>query len=188
MNLKLFALFFQISLYSFGGIYSIWALTQKKLVTECKVEKQCEREIVFKQEDFDRIFGISRMIPGPRVGGIAMLGYPLGGVFTMLAILLGLLAPSLLIVPLITKFYNRLSHKENVKNIRKGAQIAIISILAVFLYGLLKKGFRMEWVQSIFYIAIAGSVFWLNKRYRINPVILIVASIIAGYLLLNASS
>jgi len=190
--MKTLWIFFQIALASFGGIYSTWALMEKSFVTPCE-QKVSEKHKLSKPKQcigrqvFDQIFSISRIMPGPRATGVSLLGFNIGGIPYMLLLILTLILPGLIIIPLLTTLYNKWEHIQMIQYMRDGAVMAIIAILLSFLMSLLRRGFNIqhENYQIELFFIIALSSFYLNRKFRVNPAILVLLGGITGFFLLT---
>ncbi len=188
-SLLLLFIFFKISVTSFGGIYSVWALTEDIFVINDQVEKSKidnpdHLGPVLNNDEFKKIFGISQLIPGPKTSSLSLIGLKFEGFLPMLAIYLGLVLPGLIIIPFLNLANNYFKKFTYFDGFRQGVKLAVIGILVLFSIGLLRKGTGYELDRSIIFILIASMTFFLNKRYSPNPIILIVLSAIFGYYLL----
>jgi len=168
----IFWLFFKVTLVSFGGIYSVWALAQKEIVVNKKIEN-------ISQEDFTKVISFSHLMPGPRAAGFSLLGYKMGGAAMMLAVFLGLIMPGFIIVNILSRFYHRLGRFKSAKGFYRGANIAIVAILLLFLWGMMKVG-----GYTPLFLLLTLIVFLLNYHWQLHPLILVISSAILGYFLL----
>ena len=200
--------FLQISAVGFGGIYSIWALTERALVAHAVPGKGAsgrngahegagdrngarirgggcrESELALSREEFERIFGISQVIPGPQASGLTMLGHGAGGFTAMVAIYIGLLLPGIIIIPLLTRAQAYLSRYQWISHFRRGTSLAIISILVLFAWGLVRHGIAGQNGGRFIFALIAIGACLLSLRLRMNPVLLILLSGAVGYFFL----
>ena len=99
-GLELFAFFFKIGCFTFGGGWSILAQMEQEFVDK--------RKWLTKSELLDMV-AVGRSIPGIMITNISMIfGYSVGGVFGGICSVLGITAPAILILSLVTVFYNKL--------------------------------------------------------------------------------
>lgn len=143
-----------------------------------------EKELKISPERFQQIIGISQMIPGPHATSLTLIGYPLGGIFAMLAIYLGLLLPGLILAPLLVHTYRSVSSWSYFKYFKVGVHIAILAILLLFAIKLLRPmtdSFSGEW---FLYLGVALSVFLLNDRFKFRPLFLMPFAGLIGYFFL----
>ena len=70
---------------------------------------------------------------------------------------------------------------------RDGAVMAIIAILLSFLMSLLSRGFNMqrENYQIELFFIVALTSFYLNRKFKVNPAILVLLGGITGFFLLT---
>jgi len=187
--IQIFWIFLQIGLVSFGGIYSTWALVQKEFVEPCMQQKlseeNCKNAGLITQERFDQIFTVSRIIPGPHITGVSLIGFELEGLTLMLIAMTALLLPGIVIMPLIALFYKRTYSNRYITHFRHGALISMIAILIIFLLGLFRKALDLNHFQMEMYILLAGIAYILNKQWKINPGILVLIGAAAGYIFLQ---
>ena len=103
-GLELFAFFFKIGCFTFGGGWSILAQMEQEFVDK--------RKWLTKSELLDMV-AVGRSVPGIMITNISMIfGYSVGGVFGGICSVLGITAPAILILSLVTVFYNKL--KDNI--------------------------------------------------------------------------
>ena len=209
-TLTLLLLFFKISVTSFGGIYSVWALTEEIFVIGDKetsgnlsnpdevsnpVVVSISGKIpgsetalnpgkigpVLNSDEFKKIFSISQLIPGPKTSSLSLIGLKFGGFLPMIAIYLGLVLPGLILIPLLNHANSYLKKFTYFDGFRQGVKLAVIGILILFSIGLLRKGTGYEIDRSIIFILIASMTFFINRKYGLNPIILIDLSAVLGY-------
>jgi len=190
MQIKLFFIvfwtFFKITLVSFGGIYSVWALAEKELTTQLNIqEKNNPKENIFyiSKTDFKKIISFSNLIPGPRASGFSLIGYKSGGGLLMLVVYLGLVLPGVIIIPIISKGYWYFFRYRFAKYFKEGANLAIIAILLIFCIGLLSSP-QNEFLSRIFFFIIVAGTFIIRHFFKIHPLFLVMISAFAGYLYL----
>src|SRR3569833_1063973 len=89
---RLFRVFFQIGCLSWGGGGATLAMMHDAF---------CVRRQVTSEEEFQVLFGLSRIVPGMNLGSLTiLLGYHCHGWIGALAALVGLTAPSFTIIVL----------------------------------------------------------------------------------------
>ncbi len=103
-GLELFAFFFKIGCFTFGGGWSILAQMEQEFVDK--------RKWLTKSELLDMV-AVGRSVPGIMITNISMIfGYFVGGVFGGFCAVLGITTPAILILSIVTMFYSKL--KDNV--------------------------------------------------------------------------
>jgi len=162
---------------------------EKTFVEPCTSEElslECQSQFHIETQIFDQIFTISRIIPGPRVSGVSLLGFQMGGVPFMLLLVVALVLPGMILIPVFSTLYFKLSHIRFIQYFKDGAVLAIIAILLSFLFSLLGRGLKLnqEYYQVELFFVIAFGVFFINRKYRINPGALVLLGAILGFLFL----
>lgn len=190
---RIVAFFFRVSVISFGGIYSVWALAREALLGSASSGAAAVPSggagvpallPGLTDADFQKIFGISQMLPGPMASGFSILGYEAGGVAAMLAVYLGLLLPGLILIPLLSGAYRRLSAFSFLRPFQRGASLAIISILIIFLAGLIRSTTGGKPENLPLFLSLAAIVSILNLRLGVRPPILMILVGVVGYFIL----
>ena len=103
-GLMLFAFFFKIGCFTFGGGWSILAQMEQEFVDK--------RKLITKEELLDMV-AVGKSVPGIMITNISMLfGYYVGGWFGGVCAVLGMTCPAVLILSFVTAFYKVL--KSNV--------------------------------------------------------------------------
>lgn len=178
--IQLFYTFFKIGLFGFGGGYAMLSMIQGEVVTRY--------EWVSSQE-FTDIVAISQMTPGP-IGinaatyvGLSSTGSIWGSVIATFAVVL----PSFILMLTISKFFLKYQKHPVVESIFNGLRPAVVGLLASAALVLMNTenfGSPMEDTYSfvisiiIFLVAFIGT-----RKYKANPILMIIACGIAGLIL-----
>ena len=102
-GLSIFAFFFKIGCFTFGGGWAILAQMEQEFVDK--------RQIITKSELLEMV-AVGKSAPGIMITNISMLfGYHVAGVFGGLCAVFGITAPAVIILSIVTLFYN--SFKDN---------------------------------------------------------------------------
>lgn len=189
---QLFYTFLMIGAFTFGGGYSMVALIQGEVVTHHGWMTAAE---------FTDLLAVSQMTPGPvgintatYAGYTAVInaGYPqwaaVGG--SLLASLAVIVVPVTLML-LVGSWL--LQHKEEarVAAIMRVLRLAVVGLIAAAALGLMPSAFApttigtlsiLNFRFSIISLLIFAAVFILSWRYKKSPILLIVASGLAGLL------
>ncbi len=176
-----------IGAFTFGGGYSMIALIQDEVVTH---------HGWLTSQEFTDILAISQITPGPigintatYAGYSAVIaeGYPewmaaLGAVIASLAVLI---LPLTLIL-IVGRWLLRHKDQAPFDVIFKGLRLTVIGLIAAAALSLLNTesfgtaGFNLQFIASV---VIFATVFLLSYRYKMNPILLIIGSGVAGLLL-----
>ena len=178
--LQLFYTFFKIGLFGFGGGYAMLSMIQGEVVT---------RYGWVSSQEFTGIVAISQMTPGP-IGinaatyvGFTSTGSVWGSVIATFAVVL----PSFILMLTISKFFLKYQKHPVVDSIFNGLRPAVVGLLASAALVLMNAenfGSPTEDTYSfvisiiIFLIAFIGT-----RKYKANPILMIIACGIAGLLL-----
>lgn len=169
LAMELFAYFFRISFFTFGGGWSILAQMQKEFVL---------RRHWINEEELLDITVVSRSLPGMMITNICMMfGYRMGGVFCGLAALIGISIPPLLIIGVIAVFYEKV--KDNIFAVRAlvGIRAAVVPIIGAVAIKMRKSAFK-----SWFGYVLAAIAFMLCLFTDINIGIIVILGATVGML------
>ena len=97
-GLMLFAFFFKIGCFTFGGGWSILAQMEQEFVNR--------KKLITKDELLEMV-AVGKSVPGIMIANISLLfGYHVGGLFGGACAVLGITCPAVIILSLVTYFYN----------------------------------------------------------------------------------
>ncbi len=167
----LFISFFKIGLFGFGGGYAILSLIQHEI----------EQYGWMGQQEFVDMVAISQMTPGPiGINAATYVGYTVtGSVWGSVLTTFALILPSLIIMLILCRIYVRLRDNVYVAGTLKGLRYVVIGLIASAAL-LLMNG--ETFIDMWSYILFAG-VFVGTLVFKLNPILLIVLSGIAGWVL-----
>lgn len=169
--LQLFLSFFKIGLFGFGGGYAIISLIQHEI----------ERYGWMSQQEFTDIIAISQMTPGPiGINSATYVGYTasgsvLGSVVATFAIIL----PSFIIMLTLCKLYLKLQNNRYIEAALSGLRPTVIGLIAAAALLLMNKDNFIDYKSFLLF----GGVFVGTFFFKLHPILLIVLSGIAGYLI-----
>ena len=184
--LQLFLSFLQIGMFSFGGGYAAMPLIQGQVVTA---------HHWLSMEEFTDLITISQMTPGPiAINSATFVGQRLGGMTGAIVCTLGCITPSLIIVLLLSWLYYKYKNLDIVQGVLGGLRPAIISMIAgaactIFILAVFNSdlaGIQLDHFHGILFLLFAVGLFLLRK-FRLNPILIIFGSGIAGTLLYAAA-
>lgn len=171
--LELFAEFFKIGLFSFGGGYAMIPL-----ISDVMLKKGW-----LIQEEIIQIIGIAEMTPGPiAVNSATFVGYKVSGILGSVSATLGVAMPSLLLILFISKLFFKYSDHEITRHIFIGIRpiIAGLILASALVIGrttlLLEEGFNYET------FGIMLIILFIALRKKIHPILLIGLSGVLGFL------
>lgn len=186
--LQLFYTFFKIGLFGFGGGYAMLSMIQGEVVT---------RYGWLTAQEFTDIVAISQMTPGPiginsatYVGYTTLVeaGYSAGiGILGSCIATFAVVLPSFILMLTISKFFLKYQKHPAVEAVFSGLRPAVVGLLASAALVLMNAenfGSPTDDTYSfiisciIFVVAFIGT-----KKYKLNPIGMIVACGLAGLLL-----
>ena len=186
--LQLFYTFFKIGLFGFGGGYAMLSMIQGEVVT---------RYGWLSAQEFTDIVAISQMTPGPiginsatYVGYTSLLnaGYAhwmgiVGSATATFAVVL----PSLLLMLTISKFFLKYQKHPVVESIFSGLRPAVVGLLASAALVLMTAENFSSPREDLFSFAVSCVIFLVafvgTRRYKVNPILMIVLCGLAGWLI-----
>ena len=168
-EIQMIMTFFKIGAFTLGGGYAMIPIIEAEVV---------ERHKWLSREEFADIIAVAQSCPGALAINMSVfIGYRLrrlpGAVCTCLATAL----PSFLIILLIALFFHRFQDVPWVAAMFRGIRPAVVALIAVPTFNLAKNakiGMSNCWIPVVSTIAI-----W---ALHVNPVFIILAAIIGGYL------
>lgn len=186
--LYLFYTFCKIGLFGFGGGYAMLSMIQGEVVT---------RYGWISAGEFTDIVAISQMTPGPiginsatYVGYTAVInaGYSegwalLGSFMATFAVVL----PSFILMIAISRFFLKYKHHPMVEAVFKGLRPAVVGLLAAAALVLMNTenfgDYHTDVHRFIISTAIFLTTFIGTRKYKLNPILMIVLCGAAGFLL-----
>lgn len=168
---KLFTSTCYISAFTFGGGYVIVPLLQKKFVDEL--------HWIEKEEMLD-LTAIAQSAPGAiAVNASMLIGYRVAGIPGALLTVLGTVLPPLVILSLISLFYQAFQSNAIVNAVLRGMRGGVAAVIADVSIGMIAGVFKEKKIPSIAILiaAFAASYFW-----NVNVIFIILASALLGLL------
>ena len=173
--LALFISYLKIGFFGFGGGYAMLSLIHSEVVV---------RNGWITNGEFTDIVAISQMTPGPiAINSATYIGYEVAGLFGSVVATVAVCLPAMTLMMLITHFFLRLEHNRYVRGVVMGMRpvvvgmIASAALLLILPHDTEGRSFIDGWSWAIFAIAL------LLSARKANPILLIVASGVAGVLI-----
>lgn len=143
--LSLFTIFFKIGCFTFGGGWSILAQIEQEFI---------HKRTCITKEDLLEITAVGKSVPGIMITNISMiLGYRLCGLLGGISAVLGISMPSVLILSVITVFYDNFKKNLWFHSALQGVQAAVVPIIAIAAFSLIENLFQSKKTVFIFMIA-----------------------------------
>lgn len=173
--LSLFVSYLKIGFFGFGGGYAMLSLIHSEVVV---------RNGWITNSEFTDIVAISQMTPGPiAINSVTYIGYEVAGIFGSVVATTAVCLPALTLMMLITHFFLRLQHNRYVRGAVMGMRpvvvgmIASAALLLILPHDTEGRSFVDGWSWAIFALTL------LLSARKVNPIILILLSGIAGVLI-----
>ena len=178
--IQLFYTFFKIGLFGFGGGYAMLSMIQGEVVT-------CDGWV--SSQEFTDIVAISQMTPGPiGINAATYVGFTsTGSIWGSIIATFAVVLPSFILMLTISRFFLKYQKHPVVESIFNGLRPAVVGLLASAALVLMtvenfgsptKDTYTFAISIIIFLIAFIGT-----RKYKANPILMIIACGIAGLLL-----
>ncbi len=168
--IRLFLTFFKVGAFGFGGGYGILSLMQEEMV---------HNQAWLTKGEFLDIVAIAEMTPGPiAINMGTFVGFRMAGFFGALTATFSVVLPSFIIVLFLIKLFFKYQSYNTIQDALNGIRPAILAIIAsaaIVLIG--------EAINDIYSFIIAILVFMLMTANKINPIILLILSGLAGIII-----
>jgi len=185
--LHLFYTFFKIGLFGFGGGYAMLSMIQGEVVT---------RYGWLTPQEFTDIVAISQMTPGPiGINSATYVGYSTiaeqygtsMGVFGSCVATFAVVLPSFILMLTISKFFLKYQKHPAVEAVFSGLRPAVVGLLASAALVLMNtENFsspQEDMYSFIISIIIFLAAFIGTRKYKVNPILMIIVCGIAGLIL-----
>ena len=137
---KVFATFFKIGAFTFGGGYAMIPLIQKEAV---------EKHGWVTDEDILEIIAIAESTPGPiAINSATFVGYRTCGVLGSVAATLGVVLPSFVLIYAISFVLRQFQDLKAVQYAFQGIRAGVLALLCKALWGMYKKN-QKNWASYI---------------------------------------
>ncbi len=142
---QVFATFFKIGAFTFGGGYAMIPLIQKEAV---------EKHGWVTDDDILEIIAIAESTPGPiAINSATFVGYRTCGVLGSAAATLGVVLPSFVLIYVISFVLRQFQELKAVQYAFQGIRAGVLALLCKALWGMYKKN-QKNWAS---YIVMAGA-------------------------------
>lgn len=178
--LKLFATFFKIGLFSFGGGYGMIPM----------IERELQANNWLSAQEFVRVISISEMTPGPiAVNTATLIGYKTAGIMGGAIATIGVALPSFILIIATSHLLYKFRSHLLIKRVLFGIKPVILALIIVALVFVARNTlFREELLHvsdfftlmdpfSVIIMVICVAILFTLK---VNPVFLLLASGAAG--------
>lgn len=164
--------YLKIGFFGFGGGYAMLSLIHSEVVV---------RNEWLTNGEFSDIIAISQMTPGPiALNSATYIGYEVAGVLGSMVATTAVSIPALTLMMLLTRFFLKLHNNRYVQSVVLAMRPVVVgmimsaALLLIFPHSDDGRSFIDGWSWLLFALALLGSA------KKINPILLIVVSGIAG--------
>lgn len=180
---QLFIEFFKIGLFTIGGGVASLPLIETLIV---------KNHGWLSFEEFSHLVVISEMTPGPiAVNASTFVGNKLFGFTGGVVATIGVILPSLIIVIVLAKIYLKYRNLKTVNSVLNGLRPTVVGLVAFATFGItLSAVFHTNVLDvntfdvNLFRIALIIFYVFLLRKYKPNPIYIIVLSGVLGYVVL----
>lgn len=167
--LQLFTAFFRIGLFTFGGGYAMLPMLQREVQ---------ERHNWVTEEEILDYYAIGQCTPGViAVNTATFIGTKLAGALGGAVATFAVIAPSLIIITLISSVLRSFSEYTIVQNAFAGIRVAVAALVVSSVWKLYRKGVKGALANGIF----AASLL-LVVLLDLSPVWIVLGAILLGVL------
>lgn len=164
-----FGTFFKIGLFTIGGGYAMVPLIEEEIINK----KQW-----IAKEDFIDLLAIAQSVPGVFAVNLSIfIGYKLRKFPGALAMALGTILPSFLIILGIALFFQRFKEYEAVENIFKGIRPAVVALIAAPTFNMAKSAKINKY--NVWIPIVSALLIWL---LGVSPVYIIALAGVGGFI------
>ena len=168
--LEIYWTFFKISSVTFGGGMAMLPILQREIAKN--------KNWVTDEEIID-YYALSQGLPGIIAVNVpAMVGHNRRGIPGSIAASLGIISPSILIITLLAKFITDFRDIEIVRHAFAGITLGATALIFSAIINLWKKSIVDKFCLGIFILT-----FLIMIIFDLSPVLLIIASAIAGIII-----
>ena len=169
LSVEIFLQFFRIGMFTFGSGWSILAQLEQLYV---------DKKGLMTKGDLLELTTVGKSVPGVMITNVSMLiGYQLAGVPGGICAVLGLTAPAILILTVVTRFYNFFKDNPWVSYAMRGIGGAVVAIIASAALSLGKEALKDKIAILLCLVAFVLSVF-----LDVSSLLLIVSGVLRSLL------
>lgn len=163
----LFATFFRIGAFTFGGGYAMIPLIQKEMV---------ENKKWISDEDILEMVAIAESTPGPiAINTATFVGYRVGGFWGALCATFGVVLPSFAIISVIAFFLRQFQEYKGVQYAFWGIRAGVLALILKALWSMYKSAPK-GWVSYV----VMAAAFILVAIFDINILFVIIGCALFG--------
>ncbi|MCI9337275.1 MAG: chromate transporter [Lachnospiraceae bacterium] len=166
---QLFLSTLYISAFTFGGGFVIITFMKRKFVDELHW---------INEEEMLDLAALAQSSPGAiAVNAAILVGWRVAGFAGMVTAVLGTILPPMLILSVISLFYQAFASNRYVTLLLKGMQAGVVAVILDVVWGL---GGKVVRERSAFLCVIMAAAFVATAVFEVNVILIILAAAVAG--------
>ena len=163
---KLYALFFKMGLFTFGGGYAMLPILKSEAV---------EKQKWVSEEELLNYYSIGQCTPGIiAVNAASFIGYKLRGISGLITATMGVISPSLIIIIIVAALLSHFTDNQYVQWAFGGIRISVVALIINTVIDIWKKGVKD--LRAYFVFFCAAILLWCFDLSAIFIVILAAGS------------
>lgn len=168
---KLFSSTFTLSAFTFGGGYVIIPLMRKKFVQQYHW---------LEEDEMLDLTAIAQSSPGPiAVNAAIIIGYRLAGMLGALVAIAGTVLPPLIILSVISLFYQAFRANQVVANVLRGMQAGVAAVIVDVT---VTMGWGVAKEKNILSILMMAAAFVATYVFNVNVAFIVLSCGLIGFL------
>ncbi|ERJ00144.1 MULTISPECIES: chromate transporter [Eubacteriales] len=168
---KLFSSTFTLSAFTFGGGYVIIPLMRKKFVQQYHW---------LEEDEMLDLTAIAQSSPGPiAVNAAIIIGYRLAGMLGALVAIAGTVLPPLIILSVISLFYQAFRANQVVANVLRGMQAGVAAVIVDVT---VTMGWGVAKEKNLLSILMMAAAFVATYVFNVNVAFIVLACGLIGFL------
>lgn len=166
---KLYALFFKMGLFTFGGGYAMLPILKNEAV---------EKQKWISEEELLNYYSVGQCTPGIiAVNAASFIGYKLRGISGLIAATLGVISPSLIIIVLIAALLGCYTDNSYVQQAFGGIRISIIALIISTVIDMWKNGVKN--LRGYIVFLLAAVLLWC---FDLSAIIIVILAAGSGFI------
>ncbi|MBQ8481369.1 MAG: chromate transporter [Alphaproteobacteria bacterium] len=162
---KLYALFFKMGIFTFGGGYAMLPILKGEAV---------EKQKWITEEELLNYYSIGQCTPGIiAVNAASFIGYKLRGISGLIAATLGVISPSLTVIIMVAALLGQYMDNQYVQWAFGGIRISVIALIISTVIDMWKKNIKD--VRGYIIFAVAAILLWYFNMSAVTIVIIAAA-------------
>jgi chromate transporter len=166
---KLYALFFKMGLFTFGGGYAMLPILKSEAV---------EKQKWISEEELLNYYSIGQCTPSIiAVNAASFIGYKLRGIAGLISATLGVISPSLIIIILVAALLSNFTDNQYVQWAFGGIRISVTALIISTVIDMWKKGIK-NFRGYIVFLCAAGLLWCFN----LSAIVIVILAALSGFI------